>query len=214
MTQQPKLPYIECNGVIVTDSDFCIKHLVKEGVSNDLDVNLTPEQKVDGRAWQAYLEEKIYPCVVKQRWLDEPNYTNIVNTMLRSVVWPVRSVVGWNLSRKIYHALWAQGTARHSDEEIESLMQDAVSDMVVKSQGKRYFHGTETFTTTDIVVYSFLSSGLLTTFDINWNRLVLSQITLVKYCLHMTESLFPEYEPLLKKLRETESNLEFTSPKL
>ncbi|PRP89175.1 glutathione S-transferase [Planoprotostelium fungivorum] len=139
------------------------------GASKDIDAELIPEQKGDTRAWQAYLEEKLYPCVVKERWLDEPNYTNLVNSMLKSMVWPMRSLVGWHVSHKVHSSLWAQGTARHSDDETPTLA--------------------------DIITYSFLSSSLLTTFDIHWNRMVLNRIVLVKYCLHMTELLFPEYAP-------------------
>lgn len=113
-----KLPYIEYDGKTVADSDFCIQHLVHDGITKDLDAELTPQQRADTRAWQGYLEEKLYPCVVKQRWLDEPNYTNLINTMLKSLMWPVRAVVGWQVSRRIYNSLWAQGTARHSDDEV------------------------------------------------------------------------------------------------
>jgi len=67
-----KLPYITLDSgsskQTIADSHFIIRHLIKEGRVKDLDAELTPVQKAESRAWQAYIDELVYPAAVWTRF--------------------------------------------------------------------------------------------------------------------------------------------------
>ena len=62
-----KLPYVVFEGQTIPDSHFIVQHLVKTKKVPDLDASLTPSQRAETRAWQAYVEELIYPAAVFSR---------------------------------------------------------------------------------------------------------------------------------------------------
>lgn len=88
-----KLPYIYDDKKIVADSHFIIEYLVQKGTVPDLDAKLTANQKSDSRAFQAYMEELIYPCVLKERWLEEENYQKMRQENFSRVFWPLNWIM-------------------------------------------------------------------------------------------------------------------------
>ncbi|KAJ8313240.1 hypothetical protein KUTeg_009208 [Tegillarca granosa] len=59
MSPKGKMPWIEYNGEIVSDSQFCIEFLNKK-FDKDLNKHLSLENKAIGRAFQKMLEENTY----------------------------------------------------------------------------------------------------------------------------------------------------------
>jgi len=65
MLQAPrgKLPYIELDGVLISDSENAYKTLLSRGVAQNLDdtVDLTPMERAQSRGLRVLVEEKLIP---------------------------------------------------------------------------------------------------------------------------------------------------------
>ena len=64
MSPKGKVPWIEFNGVVVSDSQFCIDFLIKQ-FNKDLSAHLTPVEKSIARAFLKLNEESA-------RWYFQP----------------------------------------------------------------------------------------------------------------------------------------------
>ncbi|EPQ61125.1 hypothetical protein GLOTRDRAFT_69355 [Gloeophyllum trabeum ATCC 11539] len=198
-----KLPYITTpKGEVIPDSHFIIQHLKASGVSKDLDAELTPAQKGDSRAWQGWLEEVVYPCMVYERWVDDAGYAQTA-AGFNTIPWPFRAIVPWYFRRRITGRLKAQGTGQHSLEEVHTLEKEFVDALDAKfSDGREYFHQTATPTEVDVFIYGFLVNGLSQRSNAYFNKLVLGKVAIKGFVRRMLERLHPEYEGIRKMLNE------------
>ncbi|ORX93288.1 hypothetical protein K493DRAFT_223573 [Basidiobolus meristosporus CBS 931.73] len=200
-----KLPYIELKypfGKVETiaDSHFIIKRLIANGITSDPDASLTPTQRSDSRAWIVWTEELIYSAIVNTRWGRDHNYNSIVQGL--PVPWPLQSPLGWYLRRNITSALWTAGVGRHSEEELESILQEYVDALALKLDGTEFFFGTEP-TLVDVVAYSFLANSLCVgEGNSEYQLMILKKERLKTYVASLTERWFPEYRKLLEKVNE------------
>eukprot|EP01117_Protostelium_nocturnum_P018062 TRINITY_DN7474_c0_g1_i1.p1 TRINITY_DN7474_c0_g1~~TRINITY_DN7474_c0_g1_i1.p1 ORF type:complete len:254 (+),score=81.45 TRINITY_DN7474_c0_g1_i1:59-820(+) len=199
-----KLPYINHDGKVVADSHFCIRYCIENGLCKDLDAGLSASQRADSRAWQTYLEELVYVCVVRERWFINENYNVIYEEALGGVPWMIRPALGWYLRRSIMNSIYTAGVGRHSEEEVESIMKRAVDDLdsKVSSIGDNYFHGTDEPTEIDAIVYGFISNALQTYSNPRTACLILAKPSLVQYTKRITLKYFPEYHPLLERIEK------------
>jgi glutathione S-transferase len=196
-----KVPFITVNNVPITDSHFILRHLIQTDLSPNLDRDLTRGQLADTRAYQTYIEELLYPCIVRERWFIDENYSVISKEAFGSIPWPIRSLVSWYFRRRAMNALWYQGVGRHSKEEVESIIKRAFEDLEAKySHGENYFHCTENPTEIDIIVHAFIVNALQTNSNPFVSQQILTKPHLVKFALNMTNKLFPEYNKILRRL--------------
>lgn len=205
-----KLPYVEIlvpsqsNPEIVADSHFIICKLISQGISTDPDVTagLTPAQKADSRAWQAYFDDTIYVCVVYERWFVDKNFDTLVAEGFGAVPWPIRSALTWYMRRSVKGSLWGHGIGRHSEEEVMTLQREAVEALEARLEGLAYFHSDKTPSRIDLTVFGFLANSLGTEANPHWKSLVLKSPRITGFVKRFTESLFPEYEALLGELED------------
>ncbi len=196
-----KVPFMVVNGETVADSHFMLRHLIKTGVSPDLDSFLTREQLADTHAYQKSIEEMLYPCTVRERWFKDENYQTIKQEIFGSMFWPLRWILPWIFRRNIRSALWTQGVGRHSEQQIESIVASTFEDLEAKySHGENYFHRTENPTEIDVIVYSFIANALQTYSNPFVAQKILNKPHLVKFAKLMTNKLFPEYHKILQRL--------------
>jgi glutathione S-transferase len=212
-----KLPYAEIyhpkstnpTPEIVPDSHFIIRHLISQGISDDPDLSagLTAVQRAESRAWQAYIEEVMYPSVVYEQWCIDKNYTTLVSEAFGKIPSLLRPVIAWFIRRHIRSGLWGKGIGRHSVAEVETLQKEAVEALETRLEGRVYFHGDEKPSGIDLILVSFLQSGLVTEWNPHWIGLFLKSPNLVAFAKRLTKSLFPEYEVMLGKLEDAEARL-------
>ncbi|OAX40176.1 hypothetical protein K503DRAFT_714963 [Rhizopogon vinicolor AM-OR11-026] len=196
--------------VSVADSHFIIGYLVENGLIEDPDTvaGLTPVQKGESRAWQAYIEEVLYHAIVRDRWYIDENYAVTSQEIFGGMSWPVRPLLAWYLRRSVMQSIWNAGTGRHSQEEAQSLQKEAFEALEARMSGHLYFHGGERPTRIDLTVYGFLANTLATEGNPYWASMVLGSSTLLGFTKKMTTSLFPEYEKLLQRIEEAEIRLQ------
>jgi len=74
MHQAPrgKLPYIELDGVLISDSENAYKTLLSRGVAQNLDdaVDLTPMERAQSLGLRVLVEEKLIPEHAYERLVD------------------------------------------------------------------------------------------------------------------------------------------------
>jgi hypothetical protein len=191
--------------VTVPDSHFIIRYLIENGLIKDPDAvaGLTPAQKGESRAWQAYIEEVLYSAIVRDRWYMDENYAVTADEIFGSMAWPLRPMISWFFRRKVMNSIWNAGMGRHSQEEVQSLQKEAFEALEARMSGHLYFHDSEQPTSIDLIVYGFLANTLATNGNPYWADMVLKSPTLLTFTKRMTTLLFPEYELLLRRIEET-----------
>jgi len=153
-----KVPWIDDEGTVVTDSQRCIAHLCrKHGV--DLDARLDARQRTTGHALRRMLEEATYFPMVWLRWGNDEGWAEYRKVMLGFAPKVIGGPILAMIRRTILGQLFAQGTGRHAPESINDFV---IADFMAVSEvlgDKPYLFGDEP-TTFDATVYGFLASVL------------------------------------------------------
>lgn len=114
-----KLPYIKDSktGQTVSDSSDIIEYL-KATYGDTLDAHLTAQQRAQGHMLSRMLEEHTYWALLHARWIDERGWSEM-SVFLSELLPPVLGALLKGVLRKgIRKSLHAQGTGRHTPEEI------------------------------------------------------------------------------------------------
>ena len=196
-----KLPYITYDGETVADSHFIIRHLVQTRAVRDLDEGLSPAQRAESRAWQAYIEELVYPAVLQIRSIPE-NFEELKKEIFDWVPWVIRPFLAWWARRTILTNLRGHGVGRHTTAEVNSILQEFVTSLTAALEAKigpsqPFFHGKEP-TAIDAVIYGFLTNALGTLSNPSYSSLILESSTLRNYIARNTKLWFPEYRRILE----------------
>lgn len=194
-----KLPYIIIDGKPVADSHFIIRYLIREGKIKDLDAGLTPLQRAESRSWQAYIEELVYPATLWTRFAYPENWAILKEEIFGRVPFPLNLILQWIITRRVGNGLKGHGVGRHSREEVDSIIEDFVKNLVVRLDAAEgnFFHGS-TPTIIDCVVYGFLANALKMRSNPTYTGLILKSETLRQYVARGTRLWFPEYTGLLQ----------------
>ncbi|KAG9314898.1 hypothetical protein JVU11DRAFT_4003 [Chiua virens] len=95
-----KVPYADITHggktVTIPDSHFIIQYLVENDLIKDPDelAGLTAAQRGESRAFEAYIEEVLYPAVVYDRWYIEENYAVTEEEIFKGISWPMPAAPG------------------------------------------------------------------------------------------------------------------------
>lgn len=201
-----KVPYAEITHdsktITIPDSHFIIQYLVENGLIKNPDelAGLTAAQRAESRAFQAYVEELLYPAIVYDRWSIDENYVVTAQETFGDAPWLVRSIMPWYFRWRVTGVLHAAGIGRHSPEEVHRLQREAFEALQVKYAEHEYFHGGKLPSRIDLTVYGFLANILTTGGNPYFTNLVLKSTVLTSFVKDMTRSLFPEYQDLLGKV--------------
>ncbi|KAL5014507.1 hypothetical protein ScPMuIL_008777 [Solemya velum] len=185
-----KIPWMEYNGEVVTDSEFCIKFL-NDKLGVDLNKHLTSEQKATARILQRMIDEHFYWPYVYHRWVfDKEQKTLLRNKVPKMVIWMFR--------RKIESASNGQGIGRHSQEEIEHIARtdlQALSDFLGT---KKYMMG-EKISEVDCAVFGQLVQVRWETDDCPAGIIIKEHQNLLEYLDRIKEKVWPDWEECTTK---------------
>jgi glutathione S-transferase len=116
-----KLPYIEEDGVRICDSAAIVQHL-KQKHGDKLDAGLTEQQLALGHVIRRTCEEGLYWVLVYSRWGEEDGFALVERDLLRPALPAlVRSFLPGVIRKGVMKQAHAQGTGRHTREEIYEL---------------------------------------------------------------------------------------------
>jgi glutathione S-transferase len=160
-----KLPFIEDeDGTLIGDSTLIIDWLShKHGI--DAEAPLSGEQRAVSLAFRRMLDEHLYWVGVYFRWFDEPGWSVIREAFFSDIPWAVRSMIVMMQRRRFAAALKAQGTGRHSRDEICRLGADDVQALSRLLADETYFFGMPRPTLLDIWAHAFVGEIIVPPFD-------------------------------------------------
>lgn len=152
-----KLPFIEDeDGTRIGDSTLIIDWLSREH-GLDADAPLGSQQRVISLAFRRMLDEHFYWVGVYFRWIDEPGWAVVRETFFSSVPWAVRPLIATVQRRKFAAALKAQGTGRHSRDEICRLGNDDMEALSRLLADDTWFFAAPRPTLLDIWAHAFVA---------------------------------------------------------
>lgn len=121
MMRAPKgrLPYIrDEDGTVVPDSGFIRDHIERtRGV--DLDSGHDARDRALGWALEKMLEDNVYYAIAHNRWIRPEGFAVTRRELFGRLPRPLAALVSTMARRRVRRKLDAQGTARHSDDEID-----------------------------------------------------------------------------------------------
>ena len=158
-----KLPWVEDGAARVCDSRDIIDHFEAK-LPNALDRNLTEAERALCVAHRALLEEEAYFYALVLRWKTGGGwsiYRPIMHSYLTKIgiPSPLCGMVAAVVRRQVVGSARGQGAGRHSVEEIEGRLLNAMQATVTQLGEGPYFLGAEPHVI-DASVYAFLSAAL------------------------------------------------------
>jgi glutathione S-transferase len=127
-----KLPYIEDDGAVVSDSTFIRFHIEKK-YGFDFDRGLIPAEKATAWALERMCEEHLYWLIIDARWLDDANFRAGPSKFFVSLPAPARPLVERYVRGVMRKTLRLQGLGRHdAASKLELARRDfaALSDIL------------------------------------------------------------------------------------
>ncbi len=153
-----KVPYIEHEGRKMGDSQLIVEHLTRtHGVT--LDAGLTDDERARGHVTRRMLEEGTYWSLVHARWITDNGWVHLRPVFLSILPPVIGGALLAFIRRNVRAKLDAQGTGRHTPEEIEAMGIADVDALATLLGDRPYFLGAEP-TSVDATVYAFVASTL------------------------------------------------------
>jgi glutathione S-transferase len=157
-----KMPFIEDDGTIVCDSTTIVDYLEKKHGA-PIDGGLSDLDRARGHMIRRTFEEATYFVVLWIRWGEETGWKE-TQKFFTAIPAAVRWAVAPMIRRKVIQSAHAQGTGRHSRDEIYELGKRDL-EAFATILGDRSYVLDDRLRTTDIVAYSFLSNILRAEID-------------------------------------------------
>jgi glutathione S-transferase len=152
-----KLPFIEDeDGTVVGDSTLIIERLSRQR-DIDMDAPLDDRQRCVSLAFRRMLDEHLYWVAVYSRWFDEPGWSVIRQPFFAGVWWPMRPFAVALARRRVVRALRAQGTGRHSRNEIYALGSEDMQALSRLLGDDTYFFAANRPTLLDLWAHAFVA---------------------------------------------------------
>ena len=190
-TPKGKIPYItDDDGHQMGDSGLIIEHLVEKH-GNKLDAHLTPAERATGHALRRMTEEGLYFAILYSRWVDDTGFAVIGPVFFATIPAPLRPVVGLMVRRNSRKTLQAQGTGRHTREQVYAMgnadlqaLSDALGD-------KPFFLGDKP-TSYDAAIYGTLLNLMKIPTGTPLTAFACSLPNLVAFCERVTKRCFED----------------------
>jgi len=148
-----KLPYVDLGGSLVGDSQLIIERLEREYLPG-LDNALSDDQRAQGHAIQRMLEEGFYFVGVYLRWWDDEGFALLRPEFERVLPGPIKLLMPM-IRGRVRKMLRAQGTGRHTRDEVERLGRSDMHALSTLLGSKPFLFG-EHPSSFDAVAYAFL----------------------------------------------------------
>ena len=185
-----KLPFIEDeDGTVVGDSSLIIERLSRQR-DIDMDASLDGRQRCISLAFRRMLDEHLYWVAVYSRWLDEPGWSVISRSFFAGVWRPIRPLTVPLARRRVAAALRAQGTSRHSREEIYAFGNEDLQALSGLLGEDSYFFEENRPTLLDLSAHAFVAEIVAPPIDSPLKKACLSLRNLTDHFQRMQARLY------------------------
>lgn len=185
-----KLPYIQLDGKSYADSELIIDEL-KTRFDDQLDNDLSEEQKALAVLIENTFSERLYWIAVYLRWQDDAGWKHVKRTMFGKLPAFPRLFVPGLVRRNMLKALYSQGMGRHSLEEVVRLGCKTIDAMAVLLGDKPFFLG-DKVSSVDATAFSFLANMIFSPLNDPFKQHVLQFENIKTYCARMWDDYFPD----------------------
>jgi len=189
-----KLPYIEDDGVMVSDSTFIRWH-IEQKYRIDFDKGLDASQKAIAWAFEKTVEDQLYWVMIDDRWMDDANFRRGPAKFFERLPAVIRPIVVAMTRRKLRATLHGHGIGRHSPDELLALATrsiDAIADFL---GDKPFFMGSEP-TGVDATMFAFVCGLLSPHFETRSRAVAERHDNLRRYVGRMTARFYPDLTEL------------------
>jgi len=160
-----KLPFIDVQGKIVTDSELILDYL-DERTEGALYGNLDGEQLARGCAFVRLAEDHLYWLMVASRWVDDSWWPNVDQGFFGSLPFPLRQLVPAVARSRIKKTYKLHGLGLHSLAEQKEFARKDLNALNSVVQAHSYLLGDE-LSVFDFSVASMMA-GLLDNKPATW----------------------------------------------
>ena len=189
-----KIPFVELDGKYMGDSQLIIEELERrlaaEG-KTPLDAGLTPRDVAYARMLRRAIEEAMYFVGLYVRWGRDDGYAIVRDEFKKMIPGLVLPIV----RRSQHKKLVAQGTGRHTDEEIMAIGArdwDAIAELL----GDGPFMLGNQPRTIDCTLFAFIETMLGFPLDTPFQRAGLAHANLLEYRKRIRERWWPDLPAL------------------
>lgn len=187
-----KLPYINDDGQIVTDSTFIRFHIEsKYGI--DFDQQLSGERRAVLWAAERMCEEHLYFGAMYFRWLDDHNFDVGMAQFFKRAPAVVRPAIVYMARRRVKNILRTQGMGRHSVADIGRLCAADIG-VLASLLGDRPYFGGDTPCGADATFGAFLMGALCPLFTSPLRDEAESHANLVAYVNRLKSRYCPDLD--------------------
>lgn len=181
-----KLPWIEYNGEIVSDTQFIIKYL-NNLRHIDYDDHLTPEMKSSAHALQRMVDEHTYWIMIHYRWVIDNEKKE-----MRQTKWSNFKI--WLVTKIAKIQTYIQGVGRHTNSEVLELLDQDVGALSSYLGEKPYMLG-DNPGKLDCSVFGQLSQFKWHLSETDANKLIIEKYPNInKYLERMKTTYWPDWE--------------------
>jgi glutathione S-transferase len=154
-----KIPYLLDEGQVVGDSTLIRFHL-EQKYGFDFDAGASKSDI--GAAWaiEKLCEDHIYWAVVKQRWMDDGNFSRGPAVFFKGIPGLIRPLITGLIGRKVRRNLHGQGFGRYSEAEGQAIIARAYAHIADYLEGRDYLGGAQPCGA-DATLFAFMISGLV-----------------------------------------------------
>ena len=185
-----KLPWVDDDGSVVSDTSFIIEHL-RQRYRVSLDDGLSVQQQAQALAFQRLFEENLYWAVVHTRWVDDAGWALTRQAFFGAMPLPLRWLVPPLARRGIKAELRGHGMGRHGADEIHAIAARDLSAVADFLGDKTFFLDAQP-RSIDTVAFAFLANVLWAPVDSPIQRHARTRPNLQAYCERMRARCFPE----------------------
>lgn len=133
-----KFPVLHDGETVIPDSANIHSHLVKH-YGFDIDADLSEQERAVSHAFQQMLEKHQYFISAYLRWRD--NAELVRNGLLGDVPAFIRPIIFVIVRKKVLKTSYLQGTSRHTDEELVSMVRANLTAIDSMIGDKTWFFG-------------------------------------------------------------------------
>lgn len=186
-----KIPYIEEDGVVISDSTFIRLHIEKK-YSIDFDAGLNEAER--GIAWaiEKMLENEVYWALMQERWMDDSNFAKGPAIYFKKVPALIRPFIVSSVRSKVKKSLHMHGISRHSATEIQALISRDIAALSAVLGDKLYLMGANPCGA-DATVFAFLLGMLCKHFTTPLGTVVATHANLVAYRDRLLRQFYPNF---------------------
>jgi len=178
-----KVPWIEEDGRMVTDSSDIIDHL-KARHGDPLDAGLSPEQRALAHLARRLVEEHLYWVVAYGRWAEPEGYAHARSSFAPLFPPLLRGVIIRHIRKSMLAQLHSQGLGRHDRADIYRRGGEDLAALSTLLGARPYFLG-EQPSSVDASIYALTASIWLHPADTPLRRDLARSPNLVAYTERM-----------------------------